>query len=213
MQQTVVLYRYIVLSLMISRKFNWIQCLCTFIIYCDYLGDLSETNCSLLWSWRHWRCKVSCDFSWSHIFFKLVYPYGVNYVKLFAWLSQEESNDAYITTSCSTILGFMKSKDLPITEAVFNSLVTGHARAGWVDSAVDLVLLCVWCLCVEWLVFVQGHGQRWRHPISHERCRDWAGPRHIPVSPLLLCWERRYCQNQTGQIMEDEMDWLRVCCV
>lgn len=30
----------------------------------------------------------------------------------------------------STILGFMKSKDLPITEAVFNSLVTGHARAG-----------------------------------------------------------------------------------
>lgn len=30
----------------------------------------------------------------------------------------------------STILGFMKSKDLPITDAVFNSLVTGHARAG-----------------------------------------------------------------------------------
>lgn len=30
----------------------------------------------------------------------------------------------------STILGFMKSKDLPITEAVFSSLVTGHARAG-----------------------------------------------------------------------------------
>uniref|UniRef100_A0A8C1NNH5 Leucine rich pentatricopeptide repeat containing n=1 Tax=Cyprinus carpio TaxID=7962 RepID=A0A8C1NNH5_CYPCA len=35
----------------------------------------------------------------------------------------------------STILGFMKSKDLPITEAVFNSLVTGHARAGDMDSA------------------------------------------------------------------------------
>lgn len=30
----------------------------------------------------------------------------------------------------STILGFMKSKDLPITEAVFSSLVTGHARRG-----------------------------------------------------------------------------------
>lgn len=30
----------------------------------------------------------------------------------------------------STILGFMKSKDLPITEAVFDSLVIGHARAG-----------------------------------------------------------------------------------
>uniref|UniRef100_A0A673JLV4 Leucine-rich PPR motif-containing protein, mitochondrial-like n=1 Tax=Sinocyclocheilus rhinocerous TaxID=307959 RepID=A0A673JLV4_9TELE len=35
----------------------------------------------------------------------------------------------------STILGFMKSKDLPITEAVFNSLVTGHARARDMDSA------------------------------------------------------------------------------
>ncbi|KTG42350.1 hypothetical protein cypCar_00026373, partial [Cyprinus carpio] len=34
-----------------------------------------------------------------------------------------------------TILGFMKSKDLPITEAVFNSLVTGHARGGDMDSA------------------------------------------------------------------------------
>ncbi|KAL0177792.1 hypothetical protein M9458_026686, partial [Cirrhinus mrigala] len=29
----------------------------------------------------------------------------------------------------------MKSKDLPITEAVFNSLVTGHARAGDMDSS------------------------------------------------------------------------------
>uniref|UniRef100_A0A671LI17 Leucine-rich PPR motif-containing protein, mitochondrial-like n=1 Tax=Sinocyclocheilus anshuiensis TaxID=1608454 RepID=A0A671LI17_9TELE len=35
----------------------------------------------------------------------------------------------------STILGFMKSKDLPITEAVFNSLATGHARARDMDSA------------------------------------------------------------------------------
>uniref|UniRef100_A0A672NGA2 Leucine rich pentatricopeptide repeat containing n=1 Tax=Sinocyclocheilus grahami TaxID=75366 RepID=A0A672NGA2_SINGR len=35
----------------------------------------------------------------------------------------------------STILGFMKSKDLPITEAVFNSLMTGHARARDMDSA------------------------------------------------------------------------------
>lgn len=33
-----------------------------------------------------------------------------------------------------TILGFMKSKDLPITEAVFNSLLTGHARAGWATN-------------------------------------------------------------------------------
>uniref|UniRef100_A0A4W3GXU5 Leucine rich pentatricopeptide repeat containing n=1 Tax=Callorhinchus milii TaxID=7868 RepID=A0A4W3GXU5_CALMI len=33
------------------------------------------------------------------------------------------------------ILGFMKSKDLPITEVVFNSLVTGHAKAGDLQSA------------------------------------------------------------------------------
>lgn len=31
---------------------------------------------------------------------------------------------------CSKILGFMKTKDLPVTEAVFSALVTGHARAG-----------------------------------------------------------------------------------
>uniref|UniRef100_A0A6Q2YXQ1 PROP1-like PPR domain-containing protein n=1 Tax=Esox lucius TaxID=8010 RepID=A0A6Q2YXQ1_ESOLU len=39
----------------------------------------------------------------------------------------------------STILGFMKSKDLPITEAVFNSLVTGHARADDMESAVSIL--------------------------------------------------------------------------
>uniref|UniRef100_A0A672KX40 Leucine rich pentatricopeptide repeat containing n=1 Tax=Sinocyclocheilus grahami TaxID=75366 RepID=A0A672KX40_SINGR len=33
------------------------------------------------------------------------------------------------------IEGARRSKDLPITEAVFNSLVTGHARAGDMDSA------------------------------------------------------------------------------
>lgn len=31
---------------------------------------------------------------------------------------------------CSKILGFMKTKDLPVTEAVFSALVTGHARSG-----------------------------------------------------------------------------------
>ena len=29
------------------------------------------------------------------------------------------------------ILEFMKSKDLPVTEGIFNSLITGHGRAGW----------------------------------------------------------------------------------
>ncbi|XP_061915032.1 leucine-rich PPR motif-containing protein, mitochondrial isoform X2 [Entelurus aequoreus] len=39
----------------------------------------------------------------------------------------------------SAILGFMKSKDLPITEAVFNSLVTGHARSGDLESAKNIL--------------------------------------------------------------------------
>ncbi|XP_061821261.1 leucine-rich PPR motif-containing protein, mitochondrial [Nerophis lumbriciformis] len=38
-----------------------------------------------------------------------------------------------------TILGFMKSKDLPITEAVFNGLVTGHARSGDLESAKNIL--------------------------------------------------------------------------
>uniref|UniRef100_A0A7N9ASD3 Leucine rich pentatricopeptide repeat containing n=1 Tax=Mastacembelus armatus TaxID=205130 RepID=A0A7N9ASD3_9TELE len=36
-------------------------------------------------------------------------------------------------------LGFMKSKDLPITEVVFSSLVTGHARAGDIESAKNIL--------------------------------------------------------------------------
>uniref|UniRef100_A0A3P8UUE2 Leucine rich pentatricopeptide repeat containing n=1 Tax=Cynoglossus semilaevis TaxID=244447 RepID=A0A3P8UUE2_CYNSE len=40
---------------------------------------------------------------------------------------------------CSTILGFMKTKDLPITEAVFNSLVTGHSRAGDIEGAKNIL--------------------------------------------------------------------------
>uniref|UniRef100_A0A3B5M2R1 Leucine-rich pentatricopeptide repeat containing n=1 Tax=Xiphophorus couchianus TaxID=32473 RepID=A0A3B5M2R1_9TELE len=39
----------------------------------------------------------------------------------------------------STILGFMKSKDLPITEAVFSSLITGHSRAGDIESAANIL--------------------------------------------------------------------------
>lgn len=46
------------------------------------------------------------------------------------YLKKYEAFKKKIISIFSTILGFMKNKDLPITEAVFNSLVTGHARAG-----------------------------------------------------------------------------------
>ncbi|XP_012379649.2 leucine-rich PPR motif-containing protein, mitochondrial [Dasypus novemcinctus] len=39
----------------------------------------------------------------------------------------------------SKILGFMKNKDLPITEAVFSALVTGHARAGDMENAENIL--------------------------------------------------------------------------
>uniref|UniRef100_U3FDU7 Leucine-rich PPR motif-containing protein, mitochondrial n=1 Tax=Callithrix jacchus TaxID=9483 RepID=U3FDU7_CALJA len=39
----------------------------------------------------------------------------------------------------SKILGFMKTKDLPITEAVFNSLIRGHARAGDMENAENIL--------------------------------------------------------------------------
>ncbi|XP_047600566.1 leucine-rich PPR motif-containing protein, mitochondrial [Lutra lutra] len=38
----------------------------------------------------------------------------------------------------SKILGFMKTKDLPVTEAVFSALVTGHARAGDIENAENI---------------------------------------------------------------------------
>uniref|UniRef100_A0A7N9CI48 Leucine-rich PPR motif-containing protein, mitochondrial n=1 Tax=Macaca fascicularis TaxID=9541 RepID=A0A7N9CI48_MACFA len=39
----------------------------------------------------------------------------------------------------SKILGFMKNKDLPVTEAVFSALVTGHARAGDMQNAENIL--------------------------------------------------------------------------
>uniref|UniRef100_A0A2K6BUL4 Leucine-rich PPR motif-containing protein, mitochondrial n=1 Tax=Macaca nemestrina TaxID=9545 RepID=A0A2K6BUL4_MACNE len=39
----------------------------------------------------------------------------------------------------SKILGFMKTKDLPVTEAVFSALVTGHARAGDMQNAENIL--------------------------------------------------------------------------
>ncbi|KAK7140045.1 hypothetical protein R3I94_012607 [Phoxinus phoxinus] len=59
-----------------------------------------------------------------------VQPNRVTYQRLIAAYCEDGDIEG-----ASTILGFMKTKDLPITEAVFNSLVTGHARAGDMDSA------------------------------------------------------------------------------
>ncbi|XP_012659501.2 leucine-rich PPR motif-containing protein, mitochondrial [Otolemur garnettii] len=39
----------------------------------------------------------------------------------------------------SKILGFMKTKDLPITETVFSALITGHARAGDMENAQNIL--------------------------------------------------------------------------
>nr|XP_036846737.1 leucine-rich PPR motif-containing protein, mitochondrial [Manis javanica] len=41
----------------------------------------------------------------------------------------------------SKILGFMKTKDLPVTEAVFSALVTGHARAGDMENAENILTI------------------------------------------------------------------------
>lgn len=46
------------------------------------------------------------------------------------YFSSHFNVDVMLFGFLSTILGFMKNKDLPITEAVFSSLVTGHAHAG-----------------------------------------------------------------------------------
>ncbi|XP_073690181.1 leucine-rich PPR motif-containing protein, mitochondrial [Garra rufa] len=63
-----------------------------------------------------------------------VQPNRVTYQRLIAAYCQVGDIEG-----ASTVLGFMKSKDLPITEAVFNSLVTGHARAGDMDSAENIL--------------------------------------------------------------------------
>ncbi|XP_029962242.1 leucine-rich PPR motif-containing protein, mitochondrial [Salarias fasciatus] len=63
-----------------------------------------------------------------------VLPNRVTYQRLIAAYCQSGDIEG-----ASTILGFMKSKDLPITEAVFSSLVTGHARAGDLESAKNIL--------------------------------------------------------------------------
>ncbi|KAJ7984997.1 hypothetical protein DPEC_G00360560 [Dallia pectoralis] len=63
-----------------------------------------------------------------------VQPNRVTYQRLIAAYCNEGDIEG-----ASTILGFMKSKDFPITEAVFNSLVTGHARANDMESAESIL--------------------------------------------------------------------------
>uniref|UniRef100_A0A3B3DEU5 PROP1-like PPR domain-containing protein n=1 Tax=Oryzias melastigma TaxID=30732 RepID=A0A3B3DEU5_ORYME len=72
-----------------------------------------------------------------HSFFmkmELLVCHSVTYQRLIAAYCQNGDIEG-----ASTILGFMKSKDLPITEAVFSSLVTGHARAGDMESAKNIL--------------------------------------------------------------------------
>ncbi|KAJ8418453.1 hypothetical protein AAFF_G00141620 [Aldrovandia affinis] len=63
-----------------------------------------------------------------------VQPNRVTFQRLIAAYCQEGDIEG-----ASKILGFMKSKDMPITEAVFNSLVNGHARAGDMESAENIL--------------------------------------------------------------------------
>nr|XP_061794346.1 leucine-rich PPR motif-containing protein, mitochondrial [Nerophis lumbriciformis] len=63
-----------------------------------------------------------------------VIPNRVTYQRLIAAYCQDGDIEG-----ASKILGFMKTKDLPITEAVFNALVTGHARAGDIESAKNIL--------------------------------------------------------------------------
>uniref|UniRef100_A0A8C6WJV4 Leucine rich pentatricopeptide repeat containing n=1 Tax=Neogobius melanostomus TaxID=47308 RepID=A0A8C6WJV4_9GOBI len=63
-----------------------------------------------------------------------ILPNRVTYQRLIAAYCRNGDIDG-----ASAILGFMKSKDLPITEAVFNSLITGHACAGDIESAKNIL--------------------------------------------------------------------------
>lgn len=85
--------------------------------YLSVTGDLPKTHSSLLPEWRHWRSWVSQLSVLAHC----SHP-----VQIF--------RGSFNFFFHRTILGVMKNKDLPITEAVFNSLLTGHARAGWATN-------------------------------------------------------------------------------
>ncbi|XP_048208975.1 leucine-rich PPR motif-containing protein, mitochondrial isoform X2 [Perognathus longimembris pacificus] len=63
-----------------------------------------------------------------------VQPNRVTYQRLIAAYCSEGDIEG-----ASKILGFMKTKDLPITEAVFSALITGHARAGDMENAENIL--------------------------------------------------------------------------
>uniref|UniRef100_A0A8D1UPG4 Leucine-rich PPR motif-containing protein, mitochondrial n=1 Tax=Sus scrofa TaxID=9823 RepID=A0A8D1UPG4_PIG len=63
-----------------------------------------------------------------------IQPNRVTYQRLIAAYCNEGDIEG-----ASKILGFMKTKDLPITEAVFSALVTGHARAGDMENAENIL--------------------------------------------------------------------------
>ncbi|XP_015265641.1 PREDICTED: leucine-rich PPR motif-containing protein, mitochondrial [Gekko japonicus] len=63
-----------------------------------------------------------------------IQPNRVTYQRLIAAYCSKGDLDG-----ASQILGFMKSKDLPITESVFSTLVTGHARSGDMDNAENIL--------------------------------------------------------------------------
>ncbi|KAL1782759.1 leucine-rich PPR motif-containing protein, mitochondrial [Sigmodon hispidus] len=63
-----------------------------------------------------------------------IQPNRVTYQRLIAAYC-----DAGDIEGASKILGFMKAKDLPITEAVFSALVTGHSRAGDMENAENIL--------------------------------------------------------------------------
>ncbi|XP_053167851.1 leucine-rich PPR motif-containing protein, mitochondrial isoform X2 [Hemicordylus capensis] len=63
-----------------------------------------------------------------------VQPNRVTYQRLIAAYCSKGDIDG-----ASKILGFMKSKELPITESVFSALVTGHARSGDMENAENIL--------------------------------------------------------------------------
>ncbi|XP_061481391.1 leucine-rich PPR motif-containing protein, mitochondrial [Rhineura floridana] len=63
-----------------------------------------------------------------------VQPNRVTYQRLIAAYCNKGDIDG-----ASKILGFMKSKELPITEFVFSALVTGHARSGDMENAENIL--------------------------------------------------------------------------
>ncbi len=186
------LYRYIVLSLslMIARKFNWKPCLFTFVILWLARWPIRDSLQPIV---KLATLKVA---RWVVLFDFLLISLPLWYELCKIKCKKKIEVTVYFTTACSTILGFMKSKDLPITEAVFNSLVTGpcpckvSGECCWFGAAVlCLVHLCwVTCVCTGTWTVLKASYQSWK-VLGLSRAQT------LPVSSQRVCWERRYCQN------------------